>query len=125
LAFYVWYSNNQRKETAVDRVDTEKRGRPRKECSGIIMFNVLSDDLNIRYGTDSSCIKGIARAVNINDNGMMMSMIDMFGLSDNLQGFSFNKLKGTLIEFCKLEDGKAITTEIVHVSDNNIGVRYL
>ena len=109
----------------MDTVKTEKRCRPRNDCNGIIMFNMLSDNLNIKYGTNSSCIKGIARAINMSEHGMMMKLIDILGLSDNLQGFSFNKFLGTLIEFCKPDDGKTIRTKIMHVSDNNIGVRYL
>ena len=109
----------------MDTIKTERRGRPRKDCNGIIMFNVISDDLNFNYGTNGSCIKGIAQAINMNEYGMMMRMIDMLGLSHNLQGFSFNRFKGKLIEFCKPDDGKTIRTEIMHVSDNNIGVRYL
>ena len=37
------------------------------DCNGIIMFNVLSDDLNFNYGINGSCIKGIAQVINMNE----------------------------------------------------------
>jgi hypothetical protein len=89
------------------------------------MFNVLSDELNEAYCKNSTCIKGIARVINMNDDGMMFSMIDMFCLTENLKGFSFKKFKGTTIEFTKPNDGKTIKAEVMHVSDNSIGVKYL
>ena len=109
----------------MNTVNTERRSHPRKDCNGFIMFNVLSDDLNFNFSTNSSCIKGIAQPINISEYGIMMKLFDMLGLSDNLKGFSFNKFKGALIEFCKPDDGKKIRAEIMHVSGNNIGVRYL
>jgi hypothetical protein len=109
----------------LDTVKTDNRGCPRKDCNGIIMFNVLSDDLNFNYGINGACIKGIAQAVNMNENGMMMRLIDILGLSNNLQGFSFKKFRGKVIEFCNPDNGKTIRTKIMHVSDNKIGVRYL
>ena len=109
----------------MDTVNNERRGLPRHDCDGIIMFNVLSDDLNFFYCTDNSCIKGIAQAINMNECGMMMRMVDMLGFSHNLKDFNFNKLKGTLIMFGKPDDGKMIRAEVVHVSDNIIGIRYV
>jgi hypothetical protein len=109
----------------LDNLDTDKRCRPRNDCHGIVMFNVLSEELNDAYCKNSPCIKGIARVINMNDDGMMISMIDMLGLTDNLKGFSFNKFKGTTIEFSKPNDGSIIKAEVMHVSDNSIGVRYL
>lgn len=112
-------------EITLDNHDTDKRVHPRKDCHGIIMFNVLSEELNEAYCNNSPCIKGIARVINMNDNGMMFSMIDLLGLTENLKGFSFKKFKGTTIEFTKPNDGKIIKAEIMHVSDNSIGVKYL
>jgi hypothetical protein len=109
----------------LNNLDADKRVRPRNDCHGIVMFNVLSEELNEAFCKNSPCIKGIARVVNMNDDGMMFSMIDMIGLSENLKGFSFKKFKGTTIEFTKPNDGKLIKAVIMHVSDSSIGVRYL
>jgi hypothetical protein len=109
----------------LDNVDNDKRIRPRKDCHGIVMFNVLSEELNETYCKNSPCIKGIARVINMTDDGMMINMIDMIGLTENLKGFSFKKFKGTMIEFSKPNDGKIIKAEVMHVSNNSIGVRYL
>lgn len=109
----------------MDNHDTDKRVQSRKDSHGIVMFNVLSEELNEAYCKNSPCIKGIARVVNMTDDGMMISMIDMLGLTENLKGFSFSKFKGTTIEFTKPNDGKIIKAEVMHVSDNSIGVKYL
>ena len=109
----------------MDNLDTEKRVHPRNDCHGIVMFNVLSKELNEAFCKNSPCIKGIARVINMNDDGMMIGMIDMIGLTDNLKGFSFKKFKGTTIEFTKPNDGKIIKAQVMHVSDSSIGVRYL
>lgn len=109
----------------MNNLDTDKRVQARKDCHGIVMFNVLSEELNETHCKNSPCIKGIARVVNMNDEGMMINMIDMIGLTENLKGFSFKKFKGTTIEFTKPNDGKLIKAVIMHVSNNSIGVKYL
>jgi hypothetical protein len=109
----------------LNTLDNERRNHLRKEGKGIILFNVISRDLNLNYCADSKCIKGIAQTINVNEYGMMMRLVDMLGLSENLKGFSFSKFKGALIELGKPDDGKIIKAEVMHVSGNSIGVRYL
>ncbi len=55
----------------------------------------------------------------------MMRLVDMLGLTENLKGFSFSKFKGALIEMGRPDDGKIIRAEVMHVSGNSIGVKYL
>jgi hypothetical protein len=121
----VYKFTEHKKEVALDTLNTERRSHLRKDCNGIVLFNVLSENLNFTYCNNSKCIKGIAQAINMNESGMMMRMIDMLGLSDNLKGFSFSKFKGTSIVFGKPDDGKIIRAEVMHVTNNSIGVRYL
>lgn len=105
--------------------NTEQRRQERLNCRGIVMFRVLSDEINCTYCADSSFIRGMAQAVDMSDDGLKMKMIDMVGLSDMLHGFSFDKLKGTHIELGRPDSGKIVHAEIKHISGSDIGVRYL
>jgi len=103
----------------------DKRNNERSNCSGIVMFRVLSDDLNSAYCADRSYIRGTARAINMSDEGLMMKMVDMVGLTDVLHGFSFGKLEGVTIELGRPDTGKLVKAQIRHVSGNDIGVKYI
>jgi hypothetical protein len=89
------------------------------------MFRVLSDDINNSYCSDKTGIRGMAQALNISNDGLMMRLVDMVGLSNDLKGFTFSQFKGTLIELRRPDDGKIVRAEVVHISDSELGVRYI